>query len=150
MYQEILDNLEMQLSSEEFQNITNRNIHLGVFSEPYLTKMLNGTKTIESRFSKHKILPYQKIAKNDIVLVKKSSGMVVAYFTIKEVLFFDLCETSISFIKDKYNKELCVDDEFWKLKENSRYATLIRIDHMVLLQPFAIHKKGMQTWIKLV
>ena len=104
MYQEILDNLEMQLSSEEFQNITNRNIHLGVFSEPYLTKMLNGTKTIESRFSKNKISPYNKISKEDLVIIKKSSGDILAYFLIKDILFFDLSKTSIDEIKFNYNE----------------------------------------------
>ncbi len=34
--------------------------------------MLEGKKTIESRFSKNKIAPYEKIAKDDIVLVRKS------------------------------------------------------------------------------
>lgn len=74
-------------------------------------------KTIESRFSRNKIAPYEKITKEDIVLVKKSGGNIVAYFTIKEVLFFDLQNISIDVIKNKYNKELCVDDVFWEKKK---------------------------------
>lgn len=65
-------------------------IHLGIFSEPYLTYMLDGKKTIESRFSKNRILPYNQISKEDVVIVKKFSGDVLAYFTVKEVLFFSL------------------------------------------------------------
>lgn len=116
---------------------------------PYLTYMLEGKKTIESRFSKNKILPYQKISKDDVVIVKKSSGNVVAYFTIKDVLFFDLSQTSINEIKYKYGDSLCVDETFWNSKKDSKYATLIFIDKLVSLKPFSIHKKGMQTWIKL-
>ena len=101
MYNEIINNLENEISFEKLESIKNKKIHLGIFSEPYLSYMLDGSKTIESRFSKNKIVPYNKISKDDIVVVKKSSGKVLAYFTIKEVLFFDLSETSINEIKNK-------------------------------------------------
>lgn len=149
MYQEIIKHLENQLSMEELEKIKHAQLHLGIFSEPYLTFMLDGKKTIESRFSKNKILPYQQIDKEDIVIVKKSSGKVVAYFTIKKVMFFDLAQISIEEIKSNYQKELCVGEDFWTSKKDSRYATLIWIDKIVLLKPFSISKKGMQTWIKL-
>lgn len=147
MYKEIVDNLKLQLLNEEYQLFKNKTIHLGIFTEPCLSFMLNGKKTIESRFSRNKIAPYEKITKEDIVLVKKSGGYIVAYFTIKEVLFFDLQNYSIDVIKNKYNKELCVDDAFLEKKKNSHYATLIKIDKLVKLKPFSINKKGMQTWL---
>lgn len=147
MYKEIVDNLKLQLSNEEYQLFKISNIHLGIFTDPCLTYMLNGQKTIESRFSKNRIAPYEKITKDDIVLVKKSGGNIVAYFTIKEVLFFDLQDYAIENIKAKYNKELCVEDTFWENKKDSHYATLIKIDKLVKLKPFPINKKGMQTWI---
>ncbi len=143
MYNEIISNL----SKKDLDLIKGKRIHLGIFSEPYLTYMLDGKKTIESRFSKNKILPYHNINEDDIVIVKKSSGSVVAYFTIKKVLFFDLTVTSIIDIKNKYSKGLQVDDSFWNSKKNSRYATLIFIDKLVKLPAFNINKKGMQTWL---
>ncbi len=149
MYEEIIEKLKYQLPHEELNEITKHNLHLGIFAEPYLTYMLDGKKTIESRFSKNKILPYNQISKDDIVIVKESSGNIVAYFTIKEVLFFSLGETSIDQIKAKYNKQLCVDESFWISKSNSNYASLIIIDKIIKLKPFHIDKRGMQTWIKL-
>lgn len=147
MYNEIIENLEKQLSNNDMNKIKNKKIHLGIFSEPYLTYMLDGKKTIESRFSKNRIVPYNKITKDDIVIIKKSSGDVLGYFTIKNVLFFDLNTVSINEIKEKYYKQLCVDEEFWITKKNSNYATLIIIDKLYKLKPFHINKKGMQTWI---
>ncbi len=147
MYAEIIENLEKQLSYDDMNKIKNKKIHLGIFGEPYLTYMLEGKKTIESRFSKNKIAPYNQITTNDIVIVKKSSGNVVGYFTIKEVLFFDLNNIPIEKIKSRYNKQLCVDEIFWTNKKNSNYATLIVIDKLFKLKPFHINKKGMQTWI---
>lgn len=147
MYDEIIDHLKEQLSVREVDQFRKKKIHLGIFNEPCFSYMLDGKKTIESRFSKNKIAPYGQITKDDIVIVKKSSGNVEGYFTIKEVLFFDLNVVSIDEIKLKYNKQLCIDENFWLNKKNSNYATLILIDHFVKLKPFPIHKKGMQTWI---
>lgn len=149
LYSQIIENLEAQLSIEELTKIKNASLHLGVFTEPFLTYMLEGKKTIESRFSKNKIMPYNGISKDDIVIVKKSGGNIEGYFTIKKVLFFNLNETSIDEIKLKYNNQLCVDEIFWISKSNSNYATLIIIDKIVKLNPFHIDKKGMQTWIKI-
>lgn len=149
MYDEIIKNLEMQLSKDDMQKIKDKNIHLGIFCEPYLTYMLEGKKTIESRFSKNKIIPYNQITKNDIVIIKKSSGNILGFFTIKDVLFFNLNITSIDEIKLKYSKQLCVNETFWINKKNSNYATLIIIDNLIKLKPFHINKKGMQSWIKL-
>ncbi len=147
MYNEILNNLQEQLELKEWLNIKDKTLHLGIFTEPYLTYILEGKKRVESRFSKKKIAPYEKIKKEDIVLVKKSGGNILAYFTIKEVLFFDLQNISIEKIKARYNKELCVNDTFWENKKESKYATLIVIDQIIKLKPFPINKKGMQTWI---
>lgn len=149
MYNELFNNLKNQLRFEDLKKLEEKTWHLGVFVEPYLTYMLDGRKTIESRFSKNKSLPYRKIAKDDIVFVKKSGGDVLAYFTIKDIIFFDLNETSIDEIKQKYNEQLCVSEEFYISKSNSKYATLIVIDKMFNLKSFHINKKGMQTWLKL-
>lgn len=149
MYDEIIENLEKQVAYSDLEHIKNSKLHLGVFGEPYLSYMLEGKKKIESRFSKNKIAPYEQITKDDVVIIKKSSGNVMGYFTIKEALFFDLRNTSILEIKEKYSEELCVTEEFWDLKKNSNYATLIVIDEIVKLSPFPINKKGMQSWIKL-
>ena len=145
----ILNELKSRLSEKELSNIKDKNLHLAIFTNPCLEYMLEGKKKVESRFSKNKIVPYNKIEKEDIVIVKKSGGEVVAYFTIKDILFFNLEQTNISEIRKKYEKELCVDEEFWKKKETSRYASLIFIDKLYKLDSFKISKKGMQTWIKL-
>lgn len=147
MYNEIKEELIKQLPKDEFANLENKTWHLGIFTEPVLSYMMEGKKTIESRFSKNKIAPYNKIDKNDIVLIKRSGGEVIGYLTIKDILFFDLNTTSISSIKEKYNEYLCVDEAFWEQKKESNYATLIIIDKVNKLKPFKINKKGMQTWI---
>lgn len=106
MYDEIINNLKKQLPISELNKLKGKNIHLGVFSYPYLTYMLEGKKTIESRFSKNKVAPYNQITDDDIVIIKKSSGDVLGYFTIKNLLFFDLNTISISVVLNHYHQLL--------------------------------------------
>lgn len=147
IFKEIMENVSSVLPKEKWEQMKEKQFHLGIFTEPYLSYMLEGKKTIESRFSKNRIAPYQQISKDDIVFIKKSGGDVVGYFTIKKIEFYDLERIPIAQIKKRYQKELCVSDSFWKLKAHSHYATLIFIDELSLLKPFSIHKKGMQTWL---
>lgn len=111
--------------------------------------MLDGKKTVESRFSKNRILPYKQISKDDVVIVKKSGGDIVAYFTIKEVIFYDLNAVSIDEIKSNYQSRLRVDESFWIGKKDCNWESLIFIDKIFKIKPFRINKKGMQAWVKL-
>ena len=52
-------------------------IHLALMTEPYLSRVLNGEKVIESRFSTRKILPYQQIKSGDIVVLKSPAAIYV-------------------------------------------------------------------------
>ncbi len=150
LYIDIQRELEQQLDNELYKRIKNSKIHLGIFKQPFLDLMLDGKKTIESRFSKNKIAPYGIISKNDIVIVKESSKNVIALFTIKEVLQFSMKDTSVHSLKEKYNNEILADNQFWDNKEKtSNYATLIRINKLIKLKPFSINKVGMQSWIVL-
>lgn len=140
MLEEILNNIKLEYD----ETMT---IHLAIFSDPYLDYMIEGKKTIESRFSKNRALPYQKVKYNDIIIIKKSSGPVIGYFYAGECLFFDFKKDDIDEIFNEYRKPLCVDDEFIKNKMNSNYATLIKVQKFVSVKPFKISKRGMSTWL---
>lgn len=150
LYNDILEELKQQLNDATYQRIKNSKMHLGIFSQPFLKLMLDGKKTIDSRFSKNKIAPFDKISKYDVVIVKESSKKIVALFTVKEVLQFTMKDTSLQSLKEKYNSKILADNEFWNNKEKtSNYATLIKIEELIKLKPFAINKVGMQSWIVL-
>jgi ASC-1-like (ASCH) protein len=48
-----------------------------VFIEPYLQFILDGQKTVESRFSANRSAPYQQVGKGDVVLLKRTGGPVM-------------------------------------------------------------------------
>ena len=54
------------------QGKTSYGLHLAVFLEPYLRYILEGKKTVESRFSGRRIAPYGNVQCDDVILLKRS------------------------------------------------------------------------------
>lgn len=123
-------------------------VHLAVCREPYIQYMLNGSKTIESRITKNRIIPFGKVKNSDIVILKRSSGPVLAIFTVKNVISFDSSSFDLNTIKNNYQEQLHIHDEWWELKRDARFASLICIEEIVPLEAIDISmKKNRQSWI---
>jgi len=123
--------------------------HIAVMVEPYLTRILEGKKTIESRFSRKKIAPHGKVHKGDVVFLKKSGGPIVGCFRVSEVLFFEIDGPAVlASIREQYEESLCVEDAFWDAKRESSYATLLPItDLRTFHHPIPVHMKNRQSWL---
>lgn len=65
-------------------------VHLAVMVEPYLSRVLDGSKTIESRFSRKKIAPWGRVSSGDVVVLKKSGGSFVAVFETTDATYVEL------------------------------------------------------------
>ena len=127
---------------------SNRNIHIAIMVEPYITKISNGEKTIESRFSQKKMLPWGKVAPGDIVIFKRSGGGFESVFEAGDVISLELTSPEdVNNIRQQYNDRLCIEDEWWDMKISSKYATLIPITHLLTIEPFFIKFKNRQSWI---
>ncbi len=124
------------------------NIHLGIFVEPYLQFIIEGKKTIESRFSVNRCPPFGRVSKGDILLLKRSGGPIVAICLINDVWNYRLDKSLWNEIKEVHAKALCIDDpEFWKQKKNSNYATLMRIRNVLLFNPIYFEKRDRRGWV---
>ena len=123
--------------------------HLAIFAEPFLSRIYTGEKTLESRITRNRIAPWDKVFPGDIVFIKRSSGPVEAFFTVGSVLQFDLTQTPLEQIREQYSAALCANDAFWQSKQSCRYAVLMQITNLTRIPPFFIDKKGMQTWLTL-
>lgn len=127
----------------------NRKIHLAVFVEPFMTLLLDGTKSMESRFSSKRTVPYGKVSKGDIILVKKSGGAVTGLFVAGNVIYdSNLTSRKLQHVEKKYGKEICsnMDPEFWQSRSYSRYMTLIEVSKPIKLLPFRIDKSDRTAW----
>ena len=122
-------------------------IHLAVMVEPFLSYILNGTKTIETRFSKNLIPPYRRITPGDLVLLK--AGPVVAAFQASSVECVDLDANEKARLRENYSREICADDAFWQSRNDRNYATLIGIGEVQRLTPVPVPKHDRRGWLVL-
>jgi ASC-1-like (ASCH) protein len=127
-------------------------LHLAILHEPYLDLILEGKKTIETRFSIHRQAPFEQISKNDIILLKKTSGPVVGLCRVSNAWFYELNQNSWDIIKNDFFKEILVKDEqFWEDKKNSCYASLIRVrDVSRLKKHLNFPKRDRRGWVVLI
>lgn len=126
--------------------------HLAIFKGDGAEKILQGKKTIESRFSKAKISPFGVISSKDLVYIKPSGKDLIGQFEVKKVIFFDgLTPEDVLEIKNKYGKMINADESYWKGKSASKYATLIFIGDSTrfITSPVKIPKKDQRGWVVL-
>ncbi len=124
------------------------NIHVAIMSEPFLTYVFSGKKTVESRFSLNKIAPYGKVKPGDIVFMK--AGPIIGCFTVSWVKIFNLQEHPISEIAQEHGTAICGDEAFWKRKSTKRYATLMGIEDVQELTPAKVTKFDRRAWLTLI
>lgn len=123
-------------------------IHLAVFVEPFLGFVLDGSKTVESRFSVNRTPPYGKVCKGDTILLKQSGGPVVGIASVQTVWPYHLDEESLRFIREQFARALCVQDpEFWTQKASAAFATLMAIHQVLAVEDIPWEKKDRRGWV---
>jgi len=121
-------------------------LHLAVLLEPYLSYILDGRKTVESRFSRRPTLPFGRVSPNDVVLLKRSAGPVIAACGIGAVWSYHLDPDSWSELKHRFSSTLCAEGTFWDDRRHAEYATLMRLDWVRALTPVWIPKRDRRAW----
>lgn len=127
-------------------------VHLAVCVEPFLSFLLDGTKTVESRFSCTRVPPYRVAEQGDVVLLKAASGPIVGAATLREVQSFcSLDERMFGELKARFGSELRDDvPGFWESRRSSRYATMLRLEEVATLRmPVDCPKNDRRGWVVL-
>ena len=104
--------------------------HLAIFRQPYLDLILDGKKTIESRFALDRRAPYNSVRSGDKIIMKESGGLVKGEFTAGKVQYLELKSDGNGMRKCKsFSKEICSDKDpkFWDKREKKKFATLIEV-----------------------
>ena len=142
-------NKKIKIKRDAKSENTSFGIHLAIFTEPFLSLLFEGKKTMESRFSINKIRPYQNVSEGDIIFIKKSGGPVCGYFVAGKVFYFLNSKKNIDEIKVKYSNQICTGyvNRFWEERKNSKYITLIEITDLIQLNPINIEKKDRTAWV---
>ncbi len=121
-------------------------VHIAIVDFPTIRKIMDGVKTIESRFSKNRVKPFGKVEAEDMVLLKKSGGDIYGYFFVESVeslTGFDVAE-----VERKYNPQIQADAAFWVQKRQARFATFMRCKNPVMANSGVFFKRiGMDGWL---
>jgi hypothetical protein len=127
---------------------TGRRMHLAVFNEPFLTLLLDGKKTIESRFSVNRVAPYASVARDDLILLKRSAGPVVGIALAGDPGFYRLDVAAWRIIRSRFAAAICAPDErFWEQRARARYGTLIPVRATATVRPLTVAKRDRRGWV---
>lgn len=123
-------------------------MHIAILNQPYLNFILEGKKTIESRLSKHKIAPYEKVHPEDFLLLKESAGPIRGIAHVASVIYqSNLTPEKIEKIFDIYNDRICANTAYINKKKESKYASLMFLDEIFPLPPMHLIKKDQRSWV---
>lgn len=131
-------------------NFDGVSVHLAILVEPYLTYIIDGQKTVESRFSMRRFAPYGQVREGDVILLKRSGGPIVGLCRVSDVSFFTLDATTREQLQATYAKALCATDpSFWEERAAATYATLMGIDSVCETAPIKFDKRDRRGWVVL-
>jgi hypothetical protein len=124
--------------------------HLAVLNEPYLSWILSGRKQIESRFSRVRVAPYQRVTLNDILFLKESSGLIKAVAAVAGVEYHGpLAPGEAEALIEKHKVALALEESFVDQKRNAIYATLITLGSVRVVPPLSVNKRDRRGWVVL-
>lgn len=126
--------------------------HLAIFRQGAGEDILNGKKTIETRFSKVKLAPFGQVSSGDLVYIKPSGKDIIGQFQVKKVIFYDgMTNEDLEAIKKTFGDAIVQSNVFWENKLRSNYGTLIFIGQTTpfITAPLKIIKKDQRGWVVL-
>ena len=118
--------------------------------EPFLGWLLDGAKTIESRFSRIRCAPYGTLAEGDVIAVKKTGGAIVGAFQAGRVSSYQLTPRRVTQLREQFAPQIrALDDEFWDRRADCAYATLVQVRNLRALPDLPFPKKDRRGWVQL-
>jgi predicted transcriptional regulator len=108
-----------------------------------LGKILDGRKTIESRWYVHRTNPWNNISAGDVVYFKESGKPVEAKADVEKVLFFEnLDDEKIKMVIGKYGERIGISLDNSEFYSGKNYCILVFLKNVKKVEPFQVDKKG--------
>jgi hypothetical protein len=125
-------------------------LHIAIMHEPFLSLLLTGRKTIESRFSVNRVCPFQSVAVGDILAIKAQSGPILGLTIVEHAAFYELDPETWEYLRGEFSGALCAkNDSFWRQRADARYGSLLRVAEPVRTRPLNINKRDRRGWVRL-
>jgi hypothetical protein len=126
-------------------------VHLAILREPFASYVLEGSKTVESRFSKRRARPVGEVSAGDWLLIKTPSGPVVGLCRVTEVWHYAITPESFSDLLAPYASALRIDSSpFWTSRVISGFVSLLRLSEPRRIPPIVCKKRDRRGWVTLM
>jgi len=120
--------------------------HLAIMNKAWqlIPKILNGEKTIESRWYQSRRTPWQRVKIGEWVYFKNAGEKVTTRAQVSDVRYFAFqTDTEIDEVIQKYGKAIGLINRDWRTWERKpRYAILVFLQNPESIAPFSINKTG--------
>lgn len=113
--------------------------------------MLEGRKTVESRFSVQRRAPYDTVFAGDVILLKRAGGPIVGAACAMRTWYFPVNTTTLGEIRRSFEEPICAADEtFWEDRCSANFATLIELGEVTSIAvPISCDKRDRRGWVTL-
>lgn len=124
--------------------------HLAIYQNPYYQAILDGTKTIESRWYIHNQLPYRKVTERDYIYHKLSGRRLIEYRS--PVTMVRYCQGALACydLLQKFKTEIGIDEEYinGKYKPERQWLSLFTLGPVEqIAKPLSFAQRGQNAWI---
>lgn len=131
--------------------------HLAIMNKQTIEAILSGRKTVETRFSKHKIPPFGQVSAGDLIYMKPPGEDIIGQCRVKKVFNFEgLTSNDMEKLFVDYGKQIGIgvkeeDEKYFQGKRDSSYGTLIFISESerFITSPVKIKKRDLRGWVVL-
>ncbi len=124
--------------------------HVAILKQPFFDMILSGEKTIESRFSMNKIVPFNKVSIGDEIYLKQTGKQVTAKAEVDKVQYYQLTPEMADQIRKDFGKQIGIDKfEDWETTRNKRYCTLIWLKNVKKISPVEVPRSNGAGWLLL-
>lgn len=129
---------------------TCRRAHLAVMTGAYLRALLDSRKTIESRFTRHRVAPFEQATSGDVVFFKPAAAPVVAAGLVTDALHIRLADVPLTEVARQFGEAIApADDSFWTDRADAKFATLLTMGEVISIPPMPIAKRDRRGWVVL-
>lgn len=129
--------------------------HIAILTPGWIPFLLDGTKTIESRFTKTRCAPFNQVREGDLIYLKESGGLILGSVVADRVdTFENLTKEETYALFKRYKERIFTDNLHFNTIpvhwNKARYATLIHVRKPVTFtHPVTFKKRDPRAWVVL-
>ncbi|MEV6829274.1 hypothetical protein [Amycolatopsis sp. NPDC051102] len=110
--------------------------------------IIDGVKTVESRFHKVRSAPLNTVAAGDLVVFKPAGQPASHVAGVKRATYLDLSHTSLEQARSTWQERIAdSSDKFWAARSDARWLSLVEIAWIREMTPTVLRKRDRRGWV---